>query len=118
MQVGLFTEKYYEHVKKLYTNVDVRKYLGGIIPETHTLNKFLETLDQANANHSFYFYWVVTLKEDEQFIGLVSLEKHRDGLHMEVSYEFLPHSWGKGYAEEVIRCLYGLHLKSSSNLKS
>ncbi|WP_374992220.1 GNAT family N-acetyltransferase [Paenibacillus sp. LHD-38] len=65
----------YEHVKKLYTNEDVRKYLGGIIPETLTLNKFLETLDRANANHSFY--WVVTLKEDEQFIGLVSLENHR-----------------------------------------
>ena len=105
----------YEHVKKLYTNEDVRKYLGGIIPETHTLNKFLETLDRANANHSFY--WVVTLKEDEQFIGLVSLENHKDGLHMEVSYEFLTYSWGKGYAEEVIRWLLQFAFKELKQSK-
>ncbi|MEV5030633.1 GNAT family N-acetyltransferase [Paenibacillus sp. LPE1-1-1.1] len=93
----------YEHVKKLYADVNVRKYLGGIIPEIHALNKFMETLDRANRHQSFY--WAVTLKENNTFIGLVSLENHRDGLHMEVSYEFSPNNWGHGYAEEVIRRL-------------
>lgn len=43
---------------------------------------------------------VVRIKNNE-FIGLVSLDKHVDG-DKEVSYEFLTAWWGQGYATEVI----------------
>ncbi|NOU71295.1 GNAT family N-acetyltransferase [Paenibacillus sp. LMG 31458] len=38
---------------------------------------------------------------DNEFIGLVSLDKHVDG-GTEVSYEFLPTWWRSGYATEVL----------------
>lgn len=41
------------------------------------------------------------LKNTNDFIGLVSLDKHIDG-DTEVSYEFLPKWWGAGYTTEVM----------------
>ncbi|MBY6981398.1 GNAT family N-acetyltransferase, partial [Clostridium botulinum] len=49
------------------------------------------------------FYWVVRLKDNNEVIGLASLDKHHDGLSTEVSYQFMPQYWGYGYAEEVVR---------------
>ncbi|MBU5354702.1 GNAT family N-acetyltransferase [Paenibacillus barcinonensis] len=89
----------YHDVKLIYMNEKVRTYLGGIIPEEHTLNKFLDTLERSRTGS---YYWVVRLKSNNDCIGLVSLDKHMDGQHFEISYEFLPNWWGQGYAKEVI----------------
>lgn len=89
----------YEDVKMIYTNEKVRKYLGGTILEEHTFNKFLDTVKRSQTGS---YYWVVRLKSSNDFIGLVSLDKHIDGQNMEISYEFLPDWWGHGYAKEVI----------------
>lgn len=45
----------------------------------------------------------VPLKNTNDFIGLVSIDTHHDGVSKELSYQFLPNYWGKGYALEVIR---------------
>jgi ribosomal-protein-alanine N-acetyltransferase len=89
----------FEDVKKIYVNEEVRKYLGGAIPEENTLSKFMDTLNRSNTDSHF---WAVRLKESKHFIGLVSLDKHVDG-GTELSYEFVPTYWGTGYATEVIR---------------
>lgn len=89
----------FEDVKKLYINDEVRKYLGGVIPEEHTRSKYLETLNRSQTDS---YFWVIRLEENNQFIGLVSLDKHVDG-GTEISYELLPYWWGAGYATEVIR---------------
>ncbi|WP_253300427.1 GNAT family N-acetyltransferase [Paenibacillus lautus] len=92
------TQNDFEDVKQIYTNEQVRKYLGGIIPDEHTFAKFLDTLNRNDKADSFF--WVVRLKGSNQFIGLVSLDKHIDG-GTELSYEFLPFYWGQGFASEV-----------------
>ncbi|UNK16051.1 GNAT family N-acetyltransferase [Paenibacillus sp. N3/727] len=89
----------FEDVKKIYVNEQVRKYLGGAVPEEHTRAKFNDTVVRSfNSDSSFL---VVRLKINNQFIGLVSLDNHVDG-GIEVSYEFLPAWWGQGFATEVI----------------
>lgn len=89
----------YEDVKKIYTNHEVRRYLGGKIPEERTPDKFV---DAVKHSYTDSLSWVVRLKDTYEFIGLVSLDKHIDG-EKEVSYEFIPDWWGQGYAYEVIR---------------
>lgn len=37
----------YHDVKLIYINEKVRTYLGGIIPDEHTLNKFSDTLERS-----------------------------------------------------------------------
>src|SRR3954452_17049237 len=51
------------------------------------------------------FYWVVREKQTHNFIGLVSLDTHHEGVNLEISYQFLPNWWGKGYATEVVRLI-------------
>lgn len=89
----------YEKVKELFTNEEVRKFLGGIVSNESFSNVFHNMLTCDNNS----FYWAVRLIRNEEFIGLVSLDKHHDGFAMEVSYQFMPQFWGYGYAEEVIR---------------
>ncbi|WP_404466870.1 GNAT family N-acetyltransferase [Planococcus rifietoensis] len=104
-------ESDYNEVKRIYENQEVRKFLGGIHQEASIGERFREMLD---SSHDF-FYWVVREKQTETMIGLVSLDLHHEGVYQEISYQFLPCWWGKGYASEVISvvihfALYELNL--------
>lgn len=50
----------FEEVKKIYVNEQVRKYLGGVIPEEHTRAKFNDIV--ARSNNSDSCCWVARLK--------------------------------------------------------
>lgn len=86
-------------VKNLYINRDVRKYLGGIVDETALMAAAEEMLNNAG---EFYF-WVVRERDSRAFMGLVSITPHHDGEDLEVSYQFMPDWWGRGYGTETIQ---------------
>lgn len=48
------------------------------------------------------YFWVVRGKSTKEFIGLISLDPHHDGIDYEISYQFLPDWWGSGYAAETV----------------
>lgn len=89
----------YEEVKKLYKDERVRQFLGGIVEEKIYRLKFT---DMCNTNNNS-LYWVIRQKDDNQFIGLVSLDLHHDGISTEISYQLLPKWWGYGYATEIVQ---------------
>lgn len=88
----------YSDVEKIYANQEVRKFLGGIRTEDSIRVAFEEMLTSRQKS----FYWAVREKQTERMIGLVSLAPHHEGVYQEVSYQFLPAWWGKGYASEVV----------------
>lgn len=98
-KLNILKDSDYEKIKELYINEDVRKFLGGIV-STESFNSRFSNMLICDEDS---FYWVVRLKDNNQAIGLVSLDKHHDGLSTEISYQFIPQYWGYGYAEEVIR---------------
>lgn len=89
----------YEEVKKLYTDERVRQFLGGTVREQIYRAKFIDMCDVNNEG----LYWVIRQKNNDQFIGLVSLSLHHDGISTEISYQLLPGWWGCGYGTEVVR---------------
>ncbi|MDP4553486.1 GNAT family N-acetyltransferase [Alkalihalobacillus macyae] len=97
----------YEDVKLLYVNGEVRKYLGGPQEEESIKASFKEvnktTADSLNL--------IAREKKTNNFIGLVSLDAHHDGISTEVSYQLLPTWWGNGYASEIVKELinYGFN---------
>ncbi|WP_257248020.1 GNAT family N-acetyltransferase [Clostridium botulinum] len=97
--MGKVQDSDYEKIKELYTDEKVRKFLGGIV-SNEKLNSSFNDMLTCDDNS---FYWVVRLKDNNEVIGLASLDKHHDGLSTEVSYQFMPQYWGYGYAEEVVR---------------
>lgn len=91
----------YIDVENLYGNDEVRKFLGGIRSGDSIKEVFADML---NAGKDSY-YWVVREKHTDNFIGLVSLDPHHEEVYLELSYQFLPKWWGKGYATEVVQGL-------------
>lgn len=89
----------YEDIKKLYTDERVRQFLGGIIEEDIYKIKFINMCKIEGKE----LYWVVRLKDDNKFLGLISLDLYHDGVSTEISYQILPKYWGCGYGTEIIQ---------------
>lgn len=106
----------YDELKKLYTNHQVRKYLGGAIDDEILLrNKFEEIL--GNWSNTYVNYWVIRLIANNEFMGLVTLDNYHDGKNIEVSYQFLPEWWGSGYATEVLKTIIDYSFKKLGLLR-
>ncbi|MGG4170087.1 GNAT family N-acetyltransferase [Rossellomorea vietnamensis] len=95
------------HIKKLYDNEQVRKYLGGTVTEESFKQRFHEMIHSSNKEH----YWTIFNNSSQEFVGMVFLDTYHDEVHTEIGYQFLPEFWGRGIAREVIsRVLhYGIH---------
>jgi [ribosomal protein S5]-alanine N-acetyltransferase len=88
-------ESDFPRVAKLYTNHEVRRFLGGV--RELSPDRFARLCSVSGSPS-----WTVRENETGEFIGMVSLGRHHDGEDMEVSYQFLPESWGKGLAREAV----------------
>lgn len=96
--INRLQESDYRDVEKIYANQEVRKFLGGIRNEESMRGMVEEMLTSSQES----FHWLAREKQTERVIGLVSLDLHHEGVYQEVSYQFLPCWWGKGYAGEVV----------------
>lgn len=97
-----------EFVVRLYTNPDVRRYLGGPVDEKRIRDDFPQLL--RSIDNLTLWYWSVLARVDKSFMGLMTLGPHHDGHDVEISYLFLPAYWGMGFATEAVRVIirYGL----------
>ena len=84
----------------LFTNEQVRLYLGGILSEEQSLDKLHGWVNNKND-----LYLSVRLLDTDDFIGILSISTHHDNESKELSYQFLPDYWGNGFAYETIKAL-------------
>lgn len=94
-------QKDLQDIRKLYTNENVRQYLGGTWKDEDIQARFTRMLESSMDS----LYWVVREKQSHKFIGLVSLDLHHDEVNREVSYQLLPEWWGAGYGVEVLQTI-------------
>jgi ribosomal-protein-alanine N-acetyltransferase len=92
------TAEDYEDFFSLQKNELSRKYLGGAVREGDLPQKFIGILNAQEPES----HWIIREKQTNTFIGLISISKHHDQIHYEVSYELDPTFWGKGYGTEVV----------------
>ena len=88
----------YDDVKLLYVNEDVRKYLGGTQNNEEIKASFTKMIHPTIES----LYFIAREKYTKEFIGLISLDTHHDGISTEISYQLLPKWWGDGYATELL----------------
>lgn len=86
-----------EKAVKLFTDERVRRYLGGTLSVELAVEKLNSWLNNKND-----LYLTVSLLENGDFVGIISLTDHHDGENKELSYQFLPEFWGRGLAFESI----------------
>lgn len=78
---------------RLFTDKSVRRYLGATLSEESAVEKLNLWL-----NNKKDLYLIVSLLENGDFIGIISVTDHHDGDNKELSYQFLPEFGGKGFA--------------------
>lgn len=81
----------YSALKALFQNQKTRAFLGGIRNE----DEFQEIFAGMVLAHKDACYWVIREKDSQEFIGLISLDRHHNGINTEISYQFLPCWWGQ-----------------------
>ena len=90
-------------VMKLYTDVEVRRFLGGVVILKNIREKFWKMLESDTEAK----YWVIRVKENSfsSGIGIVSLSRHHNNIDTEISYQLLPEWWNKGYGREAVKAI-------------
>ena len=91
------TECDFPSVARLYTNHQVRRFLGGVGGGAFSQDRF-----KALSSVAGTLIWAVKGSETGAFIGIIVLGRHHDGEDMQLSYQFLPESWGRGLASETV----------------
>jgi len=92
-----FAKEHVGFLTTLVTDIKVRQYLGGIPSKQHIEKRVDRYLSNSKDD-----FWVVQEDGTGEFIGLISMNKMSIFRKAEISYEFLPNWWGKGYAIETI----------------
>lgn len=85
---------------RLLTDPRVREYLGGSVPEDiapHRVRGWIYAPDS--------IHYAVRHRETNALMGVVDISSHHNGIDKEISYQFLPEYWGKGYVYEVLTWL-------------
>ncbi|WP_223183021.1 MULTISPECIES: GNAT family N-acetyltransferase [unclassified Streptomyces] len=96
-------------VTRLWTDPEVRRHLGGPVTE-HVVRIRQRRVVGAPGVHA------VTRTEDGTLLGIVTVEPEaRDG-ETEVSYQFLPEHWGRGYAREAVAAVLDATLRDAPSV--
>lgn len=78
--------------ERVLTDPAIRRHLGGPVPD--------EDLERRVTSIPWRGVFAVDRASDDASIGMVHVGRYRTG-DVELSYEFLPEHWGRGYAEEA-----------------
>lgn len=81
----------------LYSNKDVRQFLGGVI-NRQAFDAIFTTLLADSASKTS----VIRLTDSGAFVGTVNISRHHDSHDDELSYQLLPEHWGLGLALETL----------------
>lgn len=87
----------FEEVIELFACPVVRKHLGGPIEERH-FNKKFESMLTAKGE----WHFTARRKDNQAFLGLISLNAHQDEIGTEISYQLVKDQWGNGFATEAV----------------
>ncbi|AJF63573.1 GNAT family N-acetyltransferase [Streptomyces vietnamensis] len=82
-------------VTRLWTDPEVRRHLGGPVIDSVIRIRQRRIVGAAG-------FHAVVRAEDGVVLGLVTVEAAGRGGETEVSYQFLPEHWGRGYAREAV----------------
>ncbi|KZL18975.1 hypothetical protein PsAD2_02493 [Pseudovibrio axinellae] len=85
-------------LNQLFCNEKTRAFLGGRQSQNAIERRCSKVISQSQCDHG-----IVRLQEGDRAVGLLSVGPYHDTLSYEVSYEFLPEYWGKGYAYEALQ---------------
>ena len=85
---------------RLLTDPQVREFLGGPVPQDVAVHRIKGWINAPDSIH-----YAVRNKETNALLGIIDISPHHNLIDKEISYQFLPEYWSKGYAYEVLNWL-------------
>lgn len=86
--------EHFDSLVEINISAEVRQFLGGPIEKSEAI----ERATYITGDHQ-ELCWSV-LDKSGDFLGFIIVHEHHDSEKLEISYQFLTESWGKGYAFE------------------
>lgn len=99
-QIQKFSESHIKAAVPLFTNEQVRAFLGGPIPADWAERR----LERWATEESDSKYFAITLFNGT-VIGFIDISPYHEPGKQELSYLFLPEFWGHGYALEACQAV-------------
>ena len=99
-QIHSFSEFYVQSALPLFTDKQVRAFLGGPIPADWAERRLVRWATEESDSK----YFAIKLF-DGTFIGFIDISPYHEPGKQELSYLFLPEYWGHGYAFEACRAV-------------
>lgn len=89
-------------IVELMVNAEARRFLGGPVAQDVAVERAKAILDPIHDR-----VWAVSLAESDrdESVGVVTIHPHHDGQDHEISYQFLPSSWGRRIASEAVNSI-------------
>ncbi|PRY92479.1 ribosomal-protein-alanine N-acetyltransferase [Donghicola tyrosinivorans] len=84
-------------IYRLLRNRYTRRFLGGPLSHRCAMARAQSYLSPPEGSG----LWMAKARQGKR-LGLVYLTPHSDGTDMEVSYQFHPAAWGRGYGQEAV----------------
>jgi len=99
----MLTKDDYTEVLLMYEEPDTFKYIAPL--QNKSRDELINFLDSriAQVNKGIGYHWVVRLKEDGKFIGLMNLNPIGNSDKIQVGFQLRRKYWNKGFATEVTK---------------
>ena len=103
LNLEIIDESHYENLYKLLSNEKVHQYFPKALNKVEP-KEFYEKI-QNRYRDDGYCYWAVIQKDDNKFLGICGVLKHKiDGqVEAEIAYRLFDSFWGKGYGTEAAK---------------
>jgi len=107
IRLVVLEEHHLDDIVKGWNNPEMRKFVGGFIPQTRTAeSEWLQSALLQMKNRSF-FYFVIEVLQTNRFIGTLSLNgvdwlSKSSGVGIAIHN---PNDWNKGYGSEALELL-------------
>ena len=85
----------------LASDKSVRRFLGGVMPLTQREMNAAQLLVPSEEE----IVWIAETLSPVREIGLITILPHHDGDWREISYQFHPDLWGRGFAIEALAAI-------------
>ena len=109
----MLTRDDYTEVLPMYDEPDTFKYIAPL--QNKSREEYIGFLDSriAQVNNELGYHWVVRLKDNGKFIGLMNLNPIGNSDKIQVGFQLKRKYWGQGFATELTKRVLEFAIKEA-----
>lgn len=103
LNIRRLTNEDEDYLFLLNGNEDVVRYIRPVGTKEESNKRLQEIIEKYSVSPN-QSGWAVTLKSNDEFIGLMAVFPIENSNDIQLGYSLIPQYWGNGYATEIAEC--------------